>query len=105
MNGDMLQEVYNQVQNADGSAQQEFDKYLDSISGKATQLENQLQKLATVTINTDSFKTLLDIANGLLDTITSIVDEFGSVEMILSGLGAFFAQKNGLDQFKNCIIY
>lgn len=105
MNGDILEDVYNQVQKADGSAQQELDKYLDSISGKATQLENQLQKLASVTVDSSSFKTLLDITNGLLDTITSIVEEFGSVEMILGGLGAFFAQKKGLDQFKNCIIY
>ena len=100
MNGDMLEDVYNQVQNADGSAQQELDKYLDSISGKATQLQNQLQKLASVTVDSSSFKTLLDIANGLLNTITEIVDALGSVEMIIGGLGAFFAQKKGLDQLK-----
>lgn len=90
-NGDVLRSVYESSQNSEGSAQEELDKYLDSINGKITQLQNHLQELAYTIINADMFKGLLDGANAFLKVLNEIIAAGGLLPMALGagGIGAF----------------
>lgn len=101
---DLLENVYKASQQSEGSAQQELDKYLDSIDGKLTQTQNHLQELANVTINSDSLKTMLDILNSILPAITGIVDNVGLLQTALIGLaGVQGARGAGLIYKLRCI--
>lgn len=90
-NGDVLRSVYESSQNSEGSAQEELDKYLDSVEGKITKITNNLQELAYNTINTDMFKGLLDGANTFLDILNKILDTAGLLPIVLgaTGIGVF----------------
>lgn len=86
-NPDVLRSAYEASQNSEGSAQQELDKYLDSVEGKITQLTNNLQELAFNVISTDLFKSLIDGANTFLDVLNQIISSIGMLPVILSGVG------------------
>lgn len=90
-NGDVLRSAYEASQNSEGSAQQELDKYLNSVEGKITQLTNNLQELAFNVIDTDIFKGSIDGANTLLNIINQIVSALGMIPVLAggAGIGAF----------------
>ena len=90
-NGDVLRSAYEASQNSEGSAQQELDKYLNSVEGKITQLTNNLQELAFNVIDTDIFKGLIDGANTFLDIINQIISALGMIPLVAggAGIGAF----------------
>lgn len=95
-NADMLRSVYETSMNSAGSAQAELDKYLDSVSGKMSKLQNQLQELASVSINTDDFKMLIDLGTQLLSLITDLVDNFGLLNIAAGAIGGVLSTKKGL---------
>ena len=98
-NFETLQKVYKSSLDSQGSAQQELDKYLDSISGKMNIMQNNLQQLATTSIDSEGLKVLLDIINAILPLVNQLIDKFGTFNMILGGLGGFFGQKKGFGFF------
>lgn len=93
-NGDILRSAYEMSQNSEGSAQEELDKYLNSVEGKITQLTNNLQELAFNTINTDLFKGLIDGGNTFLNVLNQILDNLGMLPILLSGGGIAAFIKN-----------
>lgn len=97
-NGDVLRSVYESSQNSEGSAQEELDKYLDSVEGKITQLQNHLQEFAYSAINTDMFKGLIDGANSLLKIIISISKNFGTFTTLLGTASGIFLSKAGFGE-------
>ena len=97
-NGDVLRSVYEASQNSEGSAQEELNKYLDSVNGKITQLQNHLQEFAYTAINTDMFKGLIDGANSLLKIIINITDNFGAFTTLLGAASGIFLSKTGFGE-------
>ncbi len=93
-NGEMLRSVYNDAQNADGSAQQELDKYLESIDGRMQKLENQAQEFWYKLIDSDTIKNGITLLTELLGLATDFVDTFGSLGTIGLGAGIFAGFKN-----------
>lgn len=83
---DVLEEAYASALSADGSAQKELDKYLDSITGKIAKLQNQLQELVTTTIDSEAVKGLIDFGTTLLSLLTDLIDKAG-VLGTLGGIG------------------
>lgn len=94
-NFEVLQNVYKDSLQSEGSAQEELDKYLGSINGKVEQLQNRLQELASVTISSDWLKSLVDLGTSAVKIVTSLSKEFGGLNLIISGITALFAQSNG----------
>lgn len=76
---DLLKNVYESAQNSAGSAEEELEKYLDSLSGRIDKLKNQLEELASVSFDTDFLKGAISAATELLSLITKIVDTIGIV--------------------------
>lgn len=92
-NPEMLESVYEDSQKSSGSAQQELDKYLESIDGKMTQLQNKWQQLWFDTIDSDVVKFFVDLGSGVLDLANNV----GVLKIAFAGLMTYIASKNGLD--------
>ena len=93
-NGDMLRSVYKDAQNSDGSAQEELDKYLESIDGKMAKLENQAQEFWYKLIDSDTIKNGITLLTELLGLATDFVDTFGALGTAGVGIGAYLGIKN-----------
>ena len=92
-NADLLRSVYESSQDSEGSAQEELDKYLDSIEGKLTKLTNSVQKFWDTFIDTDIVKGAIDLLTNLMDLLTNIVDTFGSLGTVATAVIGGFAIK------------
>lgn len=95
-NPQMLEDVYNMSAQSIGSASEENQKYLDSISGKMEQITNRFQELANIAIDSEGLKLALDIANSLLTVITKLIEQFGGLNAILGVMSGVLLQKKGL---------
>ncbi len=94
---DVLENAYNAATNAEGSAQIELDKYLDSIDGKMTQLENRAQEFWFSIIDSGAVKGGISLLTNLLEVITSLTDQFGILQpLFTAGAGLLGAKGLGL---------
>ena len=84
---DVLREAIESSKTADGSAEKENQAYLDSIEAKLLLLKNQLQELATVTINSDIFKKVIVDVTKFLKLVTQLSENISTLGTILSGVG------------------
>jgi len=88
-----LREAYEASLSSEGSALEENQKYLDSISGHLDQLKNKWQEVWSGT-GRDVVNPILDIASGILD----IVNNIGLLQTALMGVAAFFGAKSMLSK-------
>ena len=94
---DVLENAYKAATNAEGSAQIELDKYLDSIDGKMTQLENRAQEFWFSIIDSGAVKGGISLLTNLLEVITSLSDQFGILQpLFTAGAGLLGAKGLGL---------
>lgn len=70
-----------------GSAIQENDRYMESISAKLAQLNSTFQNFANNVISSDLVKVLLDIANGLLKIANTPLGQVVTQITLLSAIG------------------
>lgn len=84
---EQLKAVKESAENADGSAQEELDKYLDSIDGKLEQLINKAQELASVTFDSDFLKDTISSLTTILNLITKLVNFTGTGSLLSGGAG------------------
>lgn len=100
-NPEMLRDVYEQSQQSEGSALEENEKYLDSISGKMTQITNHAHEIATTVLNSDGVKIVLDIVNQILEVVSQITKNIGTIKVGLAAISAINLQKRGLGLLAN----
>ena len=100
-NGSLLEQVKETSEHSDNSAQEENQKYLESTEAKIAQLQTQLQELATVTINSDMFKGVIDTATAFLNIVTQILDKLPLLSTAIGGLAGFKLSKAGLGKQLN----
>lgn len=100
-NGSLLEQVKETSEHSDNSAQEENEKYLESIEASIAQLQTQLQELATVTINSDMFKGVIDTATAFLNIVTQILDKLPLLSTAIGGLAGFKLSKAGLGKQLN----
>lgn len=75
---ELLTSAYESAMKSAGSAQEELDKFLESIDGRMQKLENQAQEFWFKLIDSDTIKGGIDLLTGLLDIATKLVDTFGA---------------------------
>ena len=75
-NYEKLDQVVSNIENTTGSVDQEFERYLDSTTGKLNQLSSLIQEKWVNAISSDFTK-------GAVDKIIRLVDTFGSLEGIV----------------------
>ena len=72
-NPQLLKDVYSSSQDSDGSAQQELDKYLDSIEGKIALFQNRVQEFWYNLIDSEVVKQIVDAGIELVNIFDNIV--------------------------------
>lgn len=95
-----IQKAYQATLNAEGSAQAEQDKWMDSIEAKVQQFKAQFQELSTSAISSDFFKGAVDGGTSFLNILTKITDNVGILPTLLGGL----LTKTGLGK-RNAALY
>ena len=84
---EQLEAVKKSSEEAFGSAEEELNKYLDSIEGKTQQFTNQWQELAATLGDTDMIKNAISAATSFLSVITNLVKNIGGLSAALGVLG------------------
>lgn len=100
-NSDLLEKVKNDSEHSDNSALEENQKYLESTEAKISQLQTQLQELATVTIDSDMFKGVIDTATAFLNIITQILDKLPLLSTAIGSVVGLKLSKSGLGKQLN----
>jgi len=91
-NGDILEQVREaSVNDYFSSADEELNKYLDSIEGKVAQFQNRLQELISTTIDSSWIKGIIDFGTKAIEVITSLADAFGGLNMIVGTVFGVFS--------------
>lgn len=96
-NKDILENAFASSTKAEGSAQQELDKYLDSIEGKLQQFQNAVQKFWYDFISSDTIKTVVDFGTKLINLLDDIIGKMGIVKTAIAGIATIITAK----QIKN----
>lgn len=89
-----LEAVKKSSEEAFGSAQEELDKFLESIDGRMAKLENQAQEFWYKLIDSDTIKNGITLLTELLGLATDFVDTFGALGTAGVGIGAYLGIKN-----------
>lgn len=67
---EMLEKIYNETQNSEGSALRENETQLDSIQGKVDQLTASFQEMWNTSISSDFIKGLVDAGTQITNLVT-----------------------------------
>ena len=100
-NGSLLEQVKETSEYSNNSAQEENEKYLESTEAKISQLQTQLQELATVTIDSDMFKGVIDTATAFLNIVTQILDKLPLLSTAIGSIVGLKLSKSGLGKQLN----
>lgn len=76
-NYEKLDQVVSDIENTTGSVDQEFERYLDSTTGKINQLSSLIQEKWVNAISSDFTK-------NVVDGVTKLVDAFGNLKGVLA---------------------
>ena len=87
-NGKLLEQVYKTSEGSMGSAMREQEEYAKSIQYSIDTLKAAYQDFADSVINSDFVKNLLGTAQSFLEVLTKIIDKFGTLPTILTGIAA-----------------
>lgn len=83
-NYETINEVIKSAENAEGSALEENQRYIQSIQGHLDQLTNKWQELWSNTTNRETINWFIDLGKTILD----VVDNIGLLKTALIGIGA-----------------
>lgn len=99
-NPQLLEDVYNAAQNATGSAQEELDKYLNSVEGKLAKFNNNLQKLQYDILPSDTVSGFIDLGSSAISIIDTLIDKFGGLSSVIGAVVAAFTTFKGVGEPK-----
>ena len=94
LNPELLESVYESAKNADGAAMKELDEYMESLDAKVAQFQNRLQELESDLVNSDFLKGAIDFGTEFIHILDEIINKFGVLPTIMTGIGAGLAVKN-----------
>lgn len=87
-NYERLDEILKISESSAGSAMREQEEYAKSIQYSIDTLKAAYQDFADSVINSDFVKNLLGTAQSFLEVLTKIIDKFGTLPTILTGIAA-----------------
>lgn len=91
-NPDILENVYADSQISEGSAQEELDKYLDSIDARIQKLKNAAQEFAVDFLDSDVIKFFIDFGTSAINVLDELAKKIDFVAVALGGLFSMFLQ-------------
>lgn len=93
-NYQQIDNVIADLDDAEGSALRENEAIVDSIDGRIKVLSATAEEFWQKFIDTDFVKNSVSLASDLLGLLTQIIDKFGTLPTIATGIGAAFSFKN-----------
>ena len=78
-----LEEAYKSAMEAEGSAYEENEKYLDSIQGRIDLFNNALQTMWSNALDSDVIKGIVDLGTELI----KLIDKIGLIPSLLTAIG------------------
>lgn len=96
------QKAYADAVNAEGSAMQEQERWLESIEAKTQQFEASWQSLSTTFLDSDIVKGFVDFGTGAVNILESIIDKVGALNAVIGGAG-LFAGIRGIGSVKSSL--
>lgn len=92
-NGELLEQIYKTSEESAGSAMREQEEYAKSIQYSLETLKAAYQDFSRAVVNSDFLKDLLGTAQSFLEVLTKIIDKFGVLPTLLTGLAGFGSLK------------
>jgi len=89
-----IDNVVNDLSDAEGSALRENEAIVDSINGRIKILSATAEEFWQTIIDKDAVKNTVTLATNLLDILTKIVDKIGLIPTLATGIGAALSFKN-----------
>ena len=99
-----VQKAYQDAMSSEGSAQQEQDRWLESIEAKEQQFKAAMQNFSTSFINSNIFKALIDSGTSVLNVLTQIIDKFGALQTVIASVTAFKGITSFVKNFDNLAV-
>ena len=93
-NYQQIDNVIADLDDAEGSALRENEAIVDSIDGRIKVLSATAEEFWKKFIDTDFVKNAVSLASDLLGLLTQIIDKFGTLPTIATGIGAALSFKN-----------
>ena len=91
-----VQKAYQASLNSEGSAMEEQERWMDSMEAKIQQFKSTFQDFSNTLVSSDFLKGFIDTGTGALSVITSLIDNFGTLNTLIGVAGGAFASKTGL---------
>ena len=82
----VLRNVYESSQNSFGSAEEELEKWKDSITGHLATIQNKWQQAWTTVGNRDQINFFIDLGSAVLD----VVNKFGMLETVVPTIALLY---------------
>ena len=89
-----VEKAYETAKNSAGSAQEEFDRWSQSIEAHLNTFKASFESLSQTIIDSDFIKSIIDGGTSILNLLESIVDTVGTLGTIGLGAGIFAGVKN-----------
>ena len=102
-NWEGVKDAVESASNSFGSADEENEKYIQSIQGRVENFERSVQQFARTLIDSDVVKWFIDLGTTGVNAIDKIVDKFGSLGTIGLGTGIFAGVKNS--GVRKCVLF
>ncbi len=89
-----IQKALESSLNAEGSAMEGQERWLESLEAKTQQFEAAFQSLSATVLDSDLLKWFVDLGTGVVSTLDSIISKMGSFGSIGLGAGLLTGVKN-----------
>jgi chromosome segregation ATPase len=87
LNPDLLESAYKTAKDSAGSAQEELDKYLESLEGHLKEFNNATQEFFYTLIDSGMLGDIIDFGTAFIKILTEIIDKLGTIPSLGLGIG------------------
>ena len=95
-NFDIARETLNTALNeSEGSAEKELENYKKGVQYSIDKFNASFQQLSNTVVSSDFLKGIVDGGTNALNIITSLIDNFGTLNTLIGVAGGIFASKTG----------
>lgn len=104
-NFDIAEKSLKEALNSKGSAQKEYEKWLDSVEAKQAQYQASFEALSNSIISSDFMIDSIETGTQILDLITGINEGLGIMPVLLAAISSVWLTKNnmGKPDTMNCV--
>ena len=89
-----IEKAYEAAKNSAGSAQEEFDRWSQSIEAHINTFKASFESLSQTILDSNLIKFIVDFGTTTLNTLDNIISKFGTIPTLLGGIATVGAFKN-----------